>query len=365
MVWLGMKMFQKINPILLTIFSSCYSYALEKYLNPLVYPQHLNLDKNETVSYSVSKNLKNGNIKLFNEVIEKKRGNIPVFSSFNENEYLVVSEYEIMNGEQNTTSVLESFYLGNLYFNSKGRTTTTIYEAKPMTKYIENNQSWRNMYLGSWSYDYNESVSVAITTETNSTTTVVGTELVKTVWGELHALVLKTIAFDYHKFSFNENVGYSAVIGSRETTDYFINRIGIYKSISKYSDLTHINDLKSKIDDEAYFNFIWAVLGGEDSYQTIVDDFIKNHDISSVVREFKSTNKLLTPIDYLILNSGTSTTELNTWTWNGAFPWVYNHETESWFYYHFAGNTCNAYDARNGNCLLLTVPLILGSNRIK
>ena len=40
---------------------------------------------------------------------------------------------------------------------------------------------------------------------------------------------------------------------------------------------------------------------------------------------------------------------LNTWTWNGAFPWVYNHETASWFYYHFAGNTCNAYDARNGN----------------
>ena len=40
---------------------------------------------------------------------------------------------------------------------------------------------------------------------------------------------------------------------------------------------------------------------------------------------------------------------LNSWTWNGAFPWVYNHETASWFYYHFAGNTCNAYDARNGN----------------
>ena len=39
---------------------------------------------------------------------------------------------------------------------------------------------------------------------------------------------------------------------------------------------------------------------------------------------------------------------LNSWTWNGAFPWVYNHETESWFYYSFAGNTCNAYDARDG-----------------
>ena len=88
---------------------------------------------------------------------------------------------------------------------------------------------------------------------------------------------------------------------------------------------------------------------GEDPYQTIVDDFIKKHDISSVVSEFKSTNKLLTPIDYLILNSGTTTTELNAWTWNGSFPWVYNHETASWFYYHFAGNTCNAYDARNGN----------------
>ena len=220
-----------IIQFLLTIFSSCYSYALEKYLNPSVYPQQLNLDENETVSYSVSKNLKNGNIKLFNEVIEKKKGNIPLYSSFNENEYLVISEYEIINGEQNTTSVLESFYLGNFKFNSKGGTIIKIYEAKPMTKYVENNQSWTNMYLGSLSYDYNESVSVAITTETNSTTTVVGTELVKTVWGEIHALVLKTIAFDYHKFLFNKDVGFSAVLGSRETTDYFINGIGI---ISRY-----------------------------------------------------------------------------------------------------------------------------------
>jgi hypothetical protein len=38
-----------------------------------------------------------------------------------------------------------------------------------------------------------------------------------------------------------------------------------------------------------------------------------------------------------------------SWTWNGAFPWVYNSATDSWFYYLFSGNSYNAYDARSGS----------------
>jgi len=42
-----------------------------------------------------------------------------------------------------------------------------------------------------------------------------------------------------------------------------------------------------------------------------------------------------------------SSAKLDSWTWNGAFPWVYNNATDSWFYYAFSGNSYNAYDARN------------------
>jgi hypothetical protein len=51
----------------------------------------------------------------------------------------------------------------------------------------------------------------------------------------------------------------------------------------------------------------------------------------------------------LIVVDETSSPQLDSWTWNGAFPWVYNSSTESWFYYAFTGNTCNAYDARSGS----------------
>ena len=36
------------------------------------------------------------------------------------------------------------------------------------------------------------------------------------------------------------------------------------------------------------------------------------------------------------------------WTWNGAFPWVYNSGTSSWFYYYFTDSSYNLYDARTG-----------------
>lgn len=65
-------------------------------------------------------------------------------------------------------------------------------------------------------------------------------------------------------------------------------------------------------------------------------DSIESNASSSVTFTNNSTGVYLVPT-------------LGSWTWNGSFPWVYNHETASWFYYHFAGNTYNAYDARNGN----------------
>lgn len=44
-----------------------------------------------------------------------------------------------------------------------------------------------------------------------------------------------------------------------------------------------------------------------------------------------------------------SSLTLNSWTWNGAFPWIYNYSTSSWFYYNFNGTSYYVYDARNSN----------------
>lgn len=50
-------------------------------------------------------------------------------------------------------------------------------------------------------------------------------------------------------------------------------------------------------------------------------------------------------LTYSEVSSGAS--HIDAWTWNGAFPWVYNANTGSWFYYRFRGNICYAYDVRS------------------
>ena len=56
----------------------------------------------------------------------------------------------------------------------------------------------------------------------------------------------------------------------------------------------------------------------------------------------------LVPKNLIVVDEALSP-QIDSWTWNGAFPWVYNSSTDSWFYYAFTGNTCNAYDARSGS----------------
>lgn len=40
-----------------------------------------------------------------------------------------------------------------------------------------------------------------------------------------------------------------------------------------------------------------------------------------------------------------SITAMRSWTWNGAFPWVYDSASDSWFYYYFTGNGYYAYNS--------------------
>jgi hypothetical protein len=64
---------------------------------------------------------------------------------------------------------------------------------------------------------------------------------------------------------------------------------------------------------------------------------------------FESTNIDITPGDFKEVQSNEveKSVALDAWTWNGAYPWVYNANTDSWFYYRFNGNICYAYDVRS------------------
>jgi hypothetical protein len=66
-------------------------------------------------------------------------------------------------------------------------------------------------------------------------------------------------------------------------------------------------------------------------------------------RTIVSSNFNVTPTSFSVITptQHSSTSYLDSWTWNGSFPWVYNANTDSWFYYRFNGNICYAYDVRS------------------
>jgi hypothetical protein len=81
---------------------------------------------------------------------------------------------------------------------------------------------------------------------------------------------------------------------------------------------------------------------------------LKKRFNKSYEAKFDSTTKTLNVQNFTEISSTQyqeilNQTKLNSWTWNGAFPWVYNSLTDSWFYYAFSGNSYNAYDARSGS----------------
>ena len=83
----------------------------------------------------------------------------------------------------------------------------------------------------------------------------------------------------------------------------------------------------------------------EEIQKKFIDRFKK-----SISVEFASSTMKHNVEDFIALTvQDQNSPQLNSWTWNGAFPWVYNHATESWFYYAFSGDSYNAYDARSGS----------------
>lgn len=121
---------------------------------------------------------------------------------------------------------------------------------------------------------------------------------------------------------------------------------GVVEEVGEYFGIDE-NALLTVGDDSSNV----TVFSGEKS-NDILQQILKLHPKYTVLYYLDSSSPIIPIQGFKELKfdqSQQSIPHLNSWTWNGAFPWVYNSLTDSWFYYAFSGNSYNAYDARSGS----------------
>ena len=222
-------------------------------------------------------------------------------------------------------NTLSSFY-GNMGNNDS---SYFLYDEIKKNKYIEIGQEFpffsrRHRII---KFDDSQYMST-ILDEVMSVTKFTGTESIPTPWGNKEAIVFET---DYN--------GTRLMLDTDPQTKE-IKQSYYEKQKFGYEKVYIVKGLGTFLSYQGSTNPIWSA----DSY---LDQQTLNERFPSflITTKFDSTSLTLdikdfTPITDEILRINM----LNGWTWNGSFPWVYNHDTGSWFYYHFNGNTCHAYD---------------------
>lgn len=167
-----------------------------------------------------------------------------------------------------------------------------------------------------------------------------GLETISTDWGMLRAAKIKETYIQSRNF--NEQIAaengdaYKITITpietNQEVTRYYLKGFGIYKSTSTRTQGAW-SEQNLNLKTQSSYDF----------------DYPAENSTSETI--FVSSNINFTPTSFSSISQTeyASNSYLDAWTWVGQFPWVYNASTASWFYYYFAGNTCNAYDIRNGN----------------
>ena len=326
----------------------CSSLGGKEYLNPFVYPQMPKLDFNDTIKLTSETTYRDGSRKNFQTTLTWEDEDLD-FLTYGFGGHS--GSYTIGNNNDNTWILNWGGHQIELF---GGRETFFVFSNRPKTNYIKDSTKWNEVTTTFFSYDHNSSVNINVKVESNSTLNLVGTKQIITPWGSLNAIEVRRVRDDYIQLKPNNFSYYRYAFVSRQnlSTSLYINGLGFYSSTNTYSnverrDSSSMSDKISLLSIDTYSDIpSWPVPEATE----IELKFIENHKMASSIQNFQSSNVKFYPKSYLPKDElSTTTTELNAWTWNGAFPWVYNHETASWFYYHFAGNTCNAYDARNGN----------------
>jgi hypothetical protein len=231
----------------------------------------------------------------------------------------------------NTVSSLK--YMSSVLNRSVGK--------PPVSQSVTVGQTWKNIAYRTGftevSGQQGQIITLPIRIVIESESKFLGIESISTVWGPKKAIVIETRSLIQ---SGNQEWadGFYKYTNTYDDTqqikkDYYIRGVGIYK----FSTVTNASGYSTR-----------SIYTPNNSSQTL--SYPRPQTTENFTYEYSTRN--LSPNDFSEVSqtSGNSSSiSLNSWTWNGSFPWVYNHATSSWFYYSFSGGSYNVYDAKNNS----------------
>jgi hypothetical protein len=257
-----------------------------------------------------------------------------------------ITETEFGNDSFPKTKITYNDYAGDWLIKSSSEDSEDLAVDEIMSV-IGKNPEKELLEIGEeWEITANEMMNVSISEYVKATgvfTTVsrfrfLGVETISTAWGSLQAAKVKETLITSRKF--NEliaakngdpyKITMTPIEFNQEVTHYYLKGFGIYKSsMSRTQGAWAEQDLNLRT--QALSNF----------------DYPAESTTSETA--FVSSNFNITPTSFSVITptQHSSTAYLDSWTWNGSFPWVYNANTDSWFYYRFNGDICYAYDVRS------------------
>jgi hypothetical protein len=347
-----MKTFS-IHLILLTTYSigSFGPLAGEVYYdNPFLY--EAKLEGNETLSYSINTETFEGNTSSSLETIHINYDHLmSKFWAYRvkalQSEYPeALREVSFSFGKYSRTFEGNMRIYGILGTNSNS-TETINYNGLPSKRFLAKGEEWITIING----ESNSGITFAGIGDTSNIwfsihqsiikTKIVGISKISTPWGNLDSLHLtEDIITDYY---FQESDSFTQLCLQVVQADcFYVKGLGLFRRQSSSNFIK--TDLQ---ENEDHFNPTNRLSLSEvpSTYHKLFKTSEQKFDSTTMTLNIQNFTEISSTQYQEILNQ----TKLNSWTWNGAFPWVYNSLTDSWFYYAFSGNSYNAYDARSGS----------------
>jgi hypothetical protein len=307
----------------------------QKYENPyFIIPDAKDLVGQNIVYKVTSENINDGNKSEFYE--SKSANEDPSYYGSINGLWGHIFGIEIGGSDSNYSRgfhIIDGNALTSLY-GSMGNNDSSyfLYDEIKKNKYIEIGQEFPFFSRRHRIIKFNDSqYMTTILDEVMSVTKFTGTESIRTPWGNKEAIIFET---DYN--------GTRIMLDTDPQTKE-IKQSSFEKQKFGFTKVYLVKGLGIYLSYEGSINPIWSA----DSY---LDQQILNERFPAFLHttEFDSTSLTLNVEDFTpITDEFLRINMLNGWTWNRSLPWVYNHDTGSWFYYHFSENNLHAYDALN------------------
>jgi len=251
-----------------------------------------------------------------------------------------------LGGVPEANEIYEVYIDDDFAFNntvSSLKTSTSILNRSvgkaPSTSTVTIDQTWKNIAYRSGFTEVTTqagkmlTLPVRVVIESNSS--FLGLESIETIWGTKNAIVVKTQKLiasgnqDWNDGSYSYRNTFQDT--PQTVTRYFVKGVGIYKTIT----VTEASSYTTTI------TYVPTNAAQSISYPS---------SKTTEVLTYEHSTRNLSSSDFSVVtqtsNTG-STLTLDSWMWNGAYPWIYNSSTSSWFYHSSNGNKSYVFDQRN------------------